>query len=393
MSVWDEVVGQQPTVALLQAAVSSARGDGSGMTHAWLLTGPPGSGRSIAARAFAAALECAEPAPGCGRCQACRTVLAGSHADVTTVRTEGSEILVGEARSLVSLAQRRPSVGRWRVFVVEDADRLNEKSGNALLKALEEPTERTVWLLCAPSAEDVLITIRSRSRHLALRTPPADEVARLLVERDGVDPTMAAFAARAAQSHIGLARRLATDEQARIRRRSVVQLPLTLRSVGEAVLQAGALLAIATEEAESGTLARDAAERADLLRALGVDTSARAQPPHVRSQIVELEKNQKRRAKRFVADMLDRSLLDLLSVYRDVLMLHADPGSELINAEMRPDLDRLTRALSPEQALRRMDVVRETRARLATNASPLLAVEAMTVALRLDVTDRSLPAR
>lgn len=383
MSVWDEVVGQQPTVDLLRSAVASARGDGAGMTHAWLLTGPPGSGRSIAARAFAAALECDDPEAGCGRCQACRTVLAGSHSDVTTLHTEGSAILVGQARALVSLAQRRPSVGRWRVIVVEDADRLNDTSGNALLKALEEPTPRTVWLLCAPSAEDVLITIRSRSRHLALRTPPADAVARLLVERDGVDPTMAAFAARAAQSHIGLARRLATDEQARIRRHTVVQVPLALRSVGDAVLHAGSLLAVATEEAEAGTAARDAAERAELLRALGADVSARTQPPHVRAQVAELEKNQKRRAKRFVADMLDRSLVDLLSVYRDVLVLHADPGAELVNAEMRPDVERLARALTPEQALQRLDAVRETRARLGTNASPLLAVEAMTVALRL----------
>ncbi len=384
MSVWDEVVGQQPTVEVLRAAVVSSRGDGAGMTHAWLLTGPPGSGRSIAARAFAAALECAEPEAGCGQCQACHTVLAGSHADVTTLRTEGSIIAVKAARELVPLAQRRPSVGHWRVILIEDADRLNEQAGNALLKALEEPTERTVWLLCAPSAEDVLITIRSRSRHLALRTPPPDAVARLLVERDGVDPMMAAFAARAAQSHIGLARRLATDEYARNRRRSVVQIPLTLRSVGEAELQAGALLAIATEEAEAGTVERDKVERTDLLRALGADTAARTQPPHVRSQLVELEKNQKRRAKRFVADMLDRSLLDLMSVYRDVLVLHVDPAAELINAEMRPDLERLARALSADMTLQRMEAVRETRARLATNAAPLLALEAMTVALRLE---------
>lgn len=384
MNVWDEVVGQQPTIELLQAAVASSRGDRSGMTHAWLLTGPPGSGRSVAARAFAAALECDEPQPGCGHCQACRTVLAGSHADVTLVRTEASIIPVAEARALVSLAQRRPSVGRWRVVLVEDADRLGDISGNALLKAIEEPTERTVWVLCAPSAEDVLITIRSRSRHLALRTPPPDAVAGLLVQRDGVDPAMAAFAARAAQSHVGLARRLATDEQARIRRRTVVQVPLTLGSVGDAVMQAAALLAIATEEAEAGTAERDQRERTDLLRALGADTGARSQPPHVRSQLAELEKNHKRRAKRFVADMLDRSLLDLLSVYRDVLVLHADPGADLVNAEMRPDLEQLARRLSPEQSLRRMEAIRQTRARLGTNASPLLALEAMAVALRLE---------
>lgn len=384
MSVWDEVVGQQPTVDLLRSAVESARGTGAGMTHAWLVTGPPGSGRSIAARAFAAALLCDEPQAGCGQCHSCRTVLAGSHADVTTVRTEGSVILVDEARDLVSLAQRRPSVGRWRVILVEDADRLNEKSGNALLKAIEEPTARTVWLLCAPSAEDVLITIRSRTRHLALRTPPPDDVAALLVARDGVDPTMAAFAARASQSHIGMARRLATDEQARIRRRTVVQVPLQLRSVGDAVLQAGALLAVATEEAEAGTSARDQSERADLLRALGADSGARTQPPHIRGQLAELEKNQKRRAKRYVGDMLDRSLIDLLSVYRDVLLLHADPTAELVNAQMRPELERLASRLTPEQALVRMEAIRETRARLLTNASPLLALESMAVALRLD---------
>jgi DNA polymerase-3 subunit delta' len=384
VSVWAEVIGQEPTVARLQAAAASAHGDGALMTHAWLLTGPPGSGRSIAARSFAAALQCAENPPGCGRCHSCTTVLAGSHADVTTVRTEGTIIAVKDARPLVSLAQRRPSVGRWRVILVEDADRLNEQAGNALLKALEEPTPRTVWLLCAPSAEDVLITIRSRSRHLSLRTPPPDDVAQLLVERDGVDPAMAAFAARAALSHVGLARRLATDEQARIRRRTVVQLPLALRSVGDAVIQAGTLLSTANEEAAAGTAQRDEAERAALLRALGADTAARTQPPHVRAQLTELENNHKRRAKRFVGDMLDRSLLDLLSVYRDVLVLHADQHADLINAEMRPDLVRLARALSPEQALQRMDVIRETRARLSTtNAAPLLALEAMAVALRL----------
>ena len=384
MSVWAEVVGQQPVVALLQSAVAAARGDGLGMSHAWLLSGPPGSGRSIAARAFAAALECEELEAGCGLCQACRTVLAGSHADVTVLRTEASVITVAEVRALVALAQRRPSIGHWRVILIEDADRLNDSSGNALLKALEEPTERTVWLLCAPSAQDVLITIRSRSRQLSLRTPAPDDVARLLVQRDGVDSTMASFAARAAQSHVGMARRLATDEQARIRRRSVVQLPGAVRSVGEAVLQAGHLLAVATQEAEAASAERDQREKEQLLRALGADATSRTQPPHVRSQLAELDKNHKRRAKRLVVDMLDRSLVDLLSVYRDVLVVHVDPQAELINAEMRADVRRLAHGLSPEQALQRMQVIRDTRARLATNAAPLLALEAMTLGLRAD---------
>jgi DNA polymerase-3 subunit delta' len=382
MSVWEEVVGQEPTVEVLRHAVASSRGDGSAMTHAWLFTGPPGSGRSIAARAFAAALQCAEPDAGCGVCQSCRTVLAGSHPDVTQVRTERVIIKIDEARDLVKLAQLGPSTGRWNIILVEDTDRLVDRTGNVLLRAFEEPPPRTVWLLCAPTADDVLVTIRSRARRVALRTPPVAAVADLLVRRDGVDPTMAGFAARAAQSHIGLARRLALDEQARIRRRTIVQVPLQVRSVGEAVLQAAAVLATAKEEADAGTVERDERERSDLIRALGADASARTQPPHVRAQLAQLQADQKRRARRFVTDMVDRSLLDLISVYRDVLVLHADPGADLINAEIGADVRRLASVLSPEQALVRMEAVRETRLRLGTTMNVLLALEALMLTLR-----------
>jgi DNA polymerase-3 subunit delta' len=382
MSVWEEVVGQEPTVEVLRHAVASSRGDGSAMTHAWLFTGPPGSGRSIAARAFAAALQCGEPDAGCGVCQSCRTVLAGSHPDVTQVRTERVIIKIDEARDLVKLAQLGPSTGRWNIILVEDTDRLVDRTGNVLLRAFEEPPPRTVWLLCAPTADDVLVTIRSRARRVALRTPPVAAVADLLVRRDGVDPTMAGFAARAAQSHIGLARRLALDEQARIRRRTIVQVPLQVRSVGEAVLQAAAVLATAKEEADAGTVERDERERSDLMRALGADASARTQPPHVRAQLAQLQADQKRRARRFVTDMVDRSLLDLISVYRDVLVLHADPGADLINAEIRADVKRLASVLSPEQALVRMEAVRETRLRLGTTMNVLLALEALMLTLR-----------
>ncbi|HEY5247063.1 MAG TPA: DNA polymerase III subunit delta', partial [Dermatophilaceae bacterium] len=198
MSVWDDVIGQESAVATLSRAVAEP----GAMTHAWLLTGPPGSGRSVAAKAFAAALQC--PDGGCGTCRECRTALEGTHADVDVIATEGLTLTVGLARDLVQLAARRPSVGRWRVIVIEDADRLHERAADALLKALEEPVVRTVWILCAPSLEDVIITIRSRSRHVRLRTPPVEAVAALLVRRDGIDPSMATFAARAAQSHVGL---------------------------------------------------------------------------------------------------------------------------------------------------------------------------------------------
>jgi DNA polymerase-3 subunit delta' len=383
VSVWDELVGQEPTVQLLRRAVDDARAGGTAMTHAWLFTGPPGSGRSVAARAFAAALECEDAEPGCGRCQGCRTVRAGSHADVTQVRTDKVIIPVDDARALVGVAQRAPSVGRWRVVLVEDADRLNDSSGNALLKAVEEPTPRTVWLLCAPTPDDVLVTIRSRTRHVGLRTPPAAAVAELLVRRDGVDPEMAAFAARAAQSHIGLARHLALDERARARRRTVVGVPLRTYGVGDAVLQAAALLATATEEAEEATAERDERERVELLRNLGADPEARRQPPQVRGQLTELERNQKRRARRYVSDMVDRSLLDLLSVYRDVLVLHLDPSSELVNADMRVDLTRLAERLTADQALERMEAIRQARLRLGTTMNVLLVLESMMLALRV----------
>jgi DNA polymerase III subunit delta' len=354
------------------------------MSHAWLFTGPPGSGRSIAARAFAASLQCEREEPGCGRCHSCRTVLADTHADVTRLRTEGVVISRQQALALLPVAQRRPSVGAWRVILVEDADRLNDSSGNAMLKAIEEPTARTVWLLCAPSRDDVLVTIRSRCRHLALRTPPPDAVAALLVARDHVDPLMAGFAARAAQSHVGMARRLATDEQARDRRRVVLRLPLGLRSVGQAVLAAGALLDAAKAEAEAATSARDESERAELLRALGADPASRTQPPHVRSQLKALADQHKRRATRAVRDMIDRSLIDLLSLYRDVLVHGADPAAGLVNAELRDDVERLARALTPEGAVRCLDAIRQARERIAANVAPLLALEAMALRLRVD---------
>jgi DNA polymerase-3 subunit delta' len=382
--VWGDVVGQDRVVDVLRSAVrsigSDQPGSASGMTHAWLFTGPPGSGRSVAARAFAAALQC--PDGGCGHCHECRTALGGTHADVTVIATELLSIKTDQARELVQLAARRPTLGRWRVIIIEDADRLTETAADVLLKAIEEPPPRTVWMLCAPSLEDVIVTIRSRCRHLALRTPSVAAVADLLVRRDGVDPAMAAYAARSAQSHIGLARRLARDEGARIRRRDVVTLPLRIRGVGDAVLLAGELVETAAEEAKASTAERDSAEREQLVHSLGADPTARTQPPHVRAQLTALEKDQKTRATRFQRDMVDRALVDVLSVYRDVLVIQAGDPVDLVNEEIRSDLSKLARDLSPEEVVQRMEAVREARERITANVAPLLAVEAMAVQLR-----------
>jgi DNA polymerase-3 subunit delta' len=389
MSVFADLVGQDEAVETLRrAAAAAARivtggadvGNGA-MTHAWIFTGPPGSGRSNAARAFAAALQC--PDGGCGQCHECRTALDGSHADVKVVVTEGLSIQVRDTRDLVQESALRPSVGRWRVIIIEDADRLTERAADALLKALEEPTPRTVWMLCAPSLEDVIITIRSRSRHVRLRTPPVHAVAELLQRRDGIDGPMALHAARAAQSHIGLARRLARDEGARIRRRDVIAMATRIVGVGDAIGAAADLAQIADEESTASTAERDAAERARLLETLGADPTARTQPPHIRSQIAALEKEQKTRATRHSRDMIDRSLVDLMSVYRDALVLRLGSTVDLVNPDAMDKVRALSSVFTAEQLLGALDAITEARDRINANVPPLLALEAMALRLRV----------
>jgi DNA polymerase-3 subunit delta' len=375
MSVWDAVVGQPDAVAVLRAAVE----DPAAMTHAWLLTGPPGSGRSVAARAFAAALQC--PDGGCGRCQDCTTTMAGTHADVTVVATDKVVLNIAEVRDLIGTASRAPAGGRWRVIVLEDADRMTERTSNVLLKAIEEPPPRTVWLLCAPSPQDVVVTIRSRCRGVVLRVPPVADVAALLVARDGVDPAVADAAARAAQCHVGLARRLALDPAAWERRSTTLRLAARIRGVGDAVLAAAELVEVATAEAKAATADRDAAERAELLRTLGAEDGAQL-PPSLRAQVRQLEEEQKRRATRAQRDVLDRSLVDLLSLYRDVLVVQLGADVELVNAAEEAEVRRLAAESTPEQTIRRMDAIAEARERLEGNVAPLLAMEAMAVALR-----------
>jgi DNA polymerase-3 subunit delta' len=383
MSVFDRLVGQPHVVGILEQAVAGAQdsldgGPGHGMTQAWLFTGPPGSGRSTAARAFAAALQCRSG--GCGTCHDCVTALKGTHADVTVASTMALSIGVDEARELVMDAAAMPSGGRWRVLVVEDADRLTEPANNALLKQLEEPTPHAVWLLSVPTSEDVLPTIRSRCRIVNLTTPSTEAVARYLVEADGIDPAMAAFAARASQGHIGRARGLATDESTRLQRSMVLDLPAQLGDLRSLLAAAGELVGAATDRANEQVKDRDAAERRELARSLGVP-NANHPPPWARSQFKQLREAQKKRAKRSLRDQLDRSLLDLLSLYRDVLVTQLGARVDPVNGELGPSLQRLAAASTPEATVVRMDAIGQARERLGANANPLLTVENLMIAL------------
>ncbi|MFE0641275.1 DNA polymerase III subunit delta' [Streptomyces sp. NPDC058877] len=399
MAVWDDLVGQTRVEEQLAAAARDADAfvtahaagepgpEASKMTHAWLFIGPPGSGRATAARAFAAALQCVSPdralggTPGCGFCDGCHTALVGTHADVEVVRTDLLSIGVKETRDLVRRAQLSPAGGRWQVIVLEDADRLTEGAGNVLLKAVEEPAPRTVWLLCAPSLEDVLPTIRSRCRHLTLRTPPVDAVADVLIRRDGIEPEAAHAAARATQGHIDRARRLATDERARSRRSVVLKLPLRVEDIGGCLRAAQELVDAASEDAKQVAEEIDAKETEELKAALGAVQGGRM-PRGTAGAMKELEERQKRRRTRTQRDSLDLALTDLTGFYRDVLALQLHSRTALANTDVRDALERIARDTTPERTLRRIEAVLACRKALDRNVAPLLAVEAMTMALR-----------
>lgn len=383
--VWADLVGQDHISAeLSQAAL------GHGMTHAWLLTGPPGSGRSTAARAFAAALQCTtESEPGCGHCLGCRTVLDGTHPDVLQLATDQLSIGVADTRGLVRRSSMTPASGRWQVLMIEDADRLTEAAGNVLLKAVEEPSPRTVWILCAPGRDDMLPTIRSRCRHLLLRTPPSTAVAEILVRRDGVEPIRAREAARAAQGHIGRAKRLATDDEARAKRAEVLALASSLTDIGSALSAAQKLVDATISEAKREAEERNVTETAELRLALGYQEGSRKAVPGAAGALKDLESRQKKRATRMQRDALDLALVDLAAFYRDVLavQLGAIGGpngdvTEPVHDDQYTAVRRVAAAGTPEATLRRIEAVLECRKAVERNVAPLLAVEAMAVNLR-----------
>ena len=376
-SVFDDLVGQEHIIDILTKAVAASRTqeESQEMTHAWVFTGPPGSGRSSAAVAFAQALIC--PNNGCATCSDCNSAKTHGHPDVEIIRTEGLSIKVEEVRELLTRVAWAPSMGGWRVVVMEDADRLTESAANALLKAIEEPGTRTVWLLCAPTLHDVLPTIRSRCRHLQLRTPSLEAVTSVLINRDNIAPGMADFAARVSQGHIGRAKYLATNESVRSNRNTIMQLPLQLGSLAAAFQAAQTLVDHATTEANASSDQRDEKEVEKLQEAYGKGATGRGMATGGAKAVKELEKEQKSRSTRMVRDSIDGALLDIATFYRDVMMVQSGNSDTMINTDMREQIESYAANSPSHSTINKINAIMEARENLARNAAPLVTCEAL----------------
>ncbi len=370
MKVWQELLGQPEAIEQLRRVVADKN---SGFQHSWLFTGPAGSGRSTLARAFAAALQCDQD--GCGECSSCRLIAADAHPDVRMLVTDKVIISIEEVRQLVQFAALGSSVGKYRIVIIEDADRMSERTSNVLLKALEEPQERTVWILCAPSAADMLPTIRSRTRNVVLRLPSTEEVAQLLVQRDGVKEELALASARQAQQHVGMARRLALSPDARTRRMDTLRELVSIKNLSGAMATAERLLAIAKKDAESSSDEKNEQERAKLLNAYGIEEGKI--PPNLRSEFKQLEENQKRRNTRAMRDGIDRILTDMESLFRDILSLQLGAEAPLINEELRSEIEQRAQATSAENSINVLEAITLSRSRLESNVRDLVVLESL----------------
>ena len=385
MSVWDRLIGQAGAVEQLRAAATAGRRALAGderakVAHSWLFTGPPGSGRSVAARCLAAALQCTGAEPGCGECSGCRSVLAGSHPDVNELTTEAMTYKVEEVRGWLEVAYSRPSLGRWRVLIVEDADRMTPQTSNVILKSLEEPPAQTLWLLCAPSPDDLLITVRSRCRQLRLTTPPVDSLTKLLMQEAGVSQDHAHLAAQISQSHVGYARALARDPQLRQAQVEALMTALRPQSVGEAVVAAQQLLDLAKKNSVNRLEERNAEELATFKQNLGLQPGERVPRP-VQAQIRQLEEDQKRRAKRSLADELDRILVDLLGFFRDVTVVQLGSPVPPINPDLMDQVSWWAERVDARGVVDRTEAINLARERLQTNVATTLMLEALLISL------------
>ena len=381
MSVWDSLVGQKPVIDMLSRI---AQGDPSQITQSWLICGPPGSGRSNMARAFAAALESPDHGMSAEPTRVTQQVLAGTHPDVTVLTTNKVTIGIDQVREIITTSEQMPATAPWRIIIIEDVDRMLERTTNVLLKEIEEPAEHCIWLLCAPSAQDVLPTIRSRTRIVNLAVPSTQAVAGFLTSTTNVEPKVAQRAARLAEGHIGIAKLYATDERVMSDRDELVVGVLNLARASDAVLLAGNLIANAKAQAEADANRITAGQEAEFRRINGLAPSDRI-PPKLRGAFNQIAKKDdvKRLVTRRTRDVLDRALNSIASIYRDVAVLqnNAEDSVGLINLENRSSITELSVRLNRAGAVTRLDEVAHARKRLAGNGNPLLVFESLFCAL------------
>lgn len=381
MSVWDSLVGQQPVIDMLSRI---AQGDPGQITQSWLICGPPGSGRSNMARAFAAALESPDHGMNDEPTRVTQQVLAGTHPDVTVLTTNKVTIGIDQVREIITTSEQMPATAPWRIIIIEDVDRMLERTTNVLLKEIEEPSEHCIWLLCAPSAQDVLPTIRSRTRIVNLAVPSASAVDEFLTSTTNVEPKIAQRAARLAEGHIGIAKLYATDKQVMTDRDELVVGVLNLARASDAVLLAGNLIDNATAQAEVDASRTAADQEAEFRRINGLEPGERI-PPKLRGAFNQIAKKDdlKRLTTRRTRDVLDRALNSIASIYRDVAVLqnNAEDSVGLINLENRSAITELSVRLNRAGAVARLDEVAHTRKRLAGNGNPLLVFESLFCAL------------
>lgn len=381
MSVWDSLVGQQPVIDMLSRI---AQGDPGQITQSWLICGPPGSGRSNMARAFAAALESPDHGMNDEPTRVTQQVLAGTHPDVTVLATNKVTIGIDQVREIITASEQMPATAPWRIIIIEDVDRMLERTTNVLLKEIEEPAEHCIWLLCTPSAQDVLPTIRSRTRIVNLAVPSTQAVAGFLTSTTNVEPKVAQRAARLAEGHIGIAKLYATDEQVMTDRDELVVGVLNLARASDAVLLAGSLIDNAKAQAEADASRITAGREAEFRRINGLAPNDRI-PPKLRGAFNQIAKKDdvKRLVTRRTRDVLDRALNSIASIYRDVAVLqnNAEDSVGLINLENRSPITELSVRLNRAGAVTRLDEVAHARKRLAGNGNPLLVFESLFCAL------------
>ena len=381
MSVWDSLVGQKPVIDMLSRI---AQGDPSQITQSWLICGPPGSGRSNMARAFAAALESPDHGMSAEPTRVTQQVLAGTHPDFTVLTTNKVTIGIDQVREIITTSEQMPATAPWRIIIIEDVDRMLERTTNVLLKEIEEPAEHCIWLLCAPSAQDVLPTIRSRTRIVNLAVPSTQAVAGFLTSTTNVEPKVAQRAARLAEGHIGIAKLYATDERVMSDRDELVVGVLNLARASDAVLLAGNLIDNAKAQAEADANRITAGQEAEFRRINGLAPSDRI-PPKLRGAFNQIAKKDdvKRLVTRRTRDVLDRALNSIASIYRDVAVLqnNAEDSVGLINLENRSSITELSVRLNRAGAVTRLDEVAHARKRLAGNGNPLLVFESLFCAL------------